>query len=764
MSEYAGQLTHVEAPLLPLGLIPLVLLLGAGLAALLAPRRVGTRRALPSLVALGATLLALVFSLANAARLVSLTSERRHLHDVAWNLLRIGSLDASLAFSLDALSALLLVTTLVIGALVQAHAARTLAEDTEHARVAASSSLLLGALALLLLGDNFAVALFGWEGTALATYLLVGARYRDPSRVSAGTRAFLLGHAGDVGILAGVALLFWGLGGAWLDEGRFLSDYRPRFVAVHAEGKLPVAEDDDEEEEREEARARAARDPGAIASRAAKKGQLTFTSFPGARVYLGVVDLAQLAQSPPAFGTSPFVRKEINAGPAKIVIVPGDGATVGGEGSEVALIEHVDVGEGEEVVIVPLGPSLTFREIDDQLALRDAAGKAVLRDALGAKGGWGEMGLVTLACLLLFAGIAARGAQLPLFGWLPEAAVSTPLPVAALVPVGAIVASVYLLCRLDALFAISPTARTVVAIAGALGALLAAAFGAFQRDLGKALACVAMSGIGLGFVVTSAGARGAATLQAAALAASVSALLLVASSIAAGLRATGIDEDDARDLRVLGGIGRVLPRAARAFGVAALAVVAAAGLGLASAAASKSGASMSVLAASAVAAVGTAFLLFRCESLAFAGAPSRKEIGKKVKEPAGVVTHIPLVLALGALALALALGLTGDISEGWLFAALVLGGAIAVRAFTRGRYGDKRAATWLADEEKIPGAKLGRGGGGRRVSESLVEIATAIARSAAWLAERLDDLLLDGPARLLARKPAAPPSPPEASP
>jgi hypothetical protein len=206
----------------------------------------------------------------------------------------------------------------------------------------------------------------------------------------------------------------------------------------------------------------------------------------------------------------------------------------------------------------------------------------------------------------------------------------------------------------------------------------------------------------------------------------------------------------------------VLPGAARAFGVAALAVMATQALGLASAAA-KTSASMIVLGASVVGAVGTTFILARSASLAFAGTPSRKEIGKKVKEPRGVVARIPLVLALGALVMALGLGFAGDISDGWLFGALVLGGALAVRAFARGRYGDKRAATWLADEEKIPGAKLGRAEGGRRVSEGTVEIATAIARGAAWIADRLDELLLDGPARLFARKPAAPPSPPEAS-
>jgi len=762
MSELAGQLTHVDAPLTPLGLIPLALLLGAAASALLVPKRPGARRAIATSASIGSTLLALVFAVANVAHLASLTPDRRYLHDVAWSLLRIGSLDASLAFSLDSLSALLLVTTLVTGALVQAHAARALSDDTAYARLAASSSLLLGALSLLLLGDNFAVALFGWEGSALATYLLIGARYQDPPRVSAGTRAFVLGRAGDVGIFAAVALLFWGLGGAWLDEGRYLSDYRPRFVAVHGEGRLPIEEEEDEEE-REEARERAARDPSAIARRAARRGQLTFTSFPGARVYLGVADLGQLAQSPPAFGTSPFVRKEIPAGVHAIVIVPGDGATVGGDGNEAAMVEHVAVDEGEEVVIVPLGPTISFREITDQLTLRDAGGRPIVKDALLAKEGWGSMGLVTLACLLLFAGIAAKGAQLPLFAWLPEAASAAPAPAAAFVHLGTVVSSVYFLARLDPIFAMSPTARSVVSIAGALGALLAALLGALQRDLGKAIACAAMSGIGLGFVVASAGAAGAATVHAGAVAVAMSALFLVASSIAAGLRAAGIDEDDARDLRLLRGIGRVLPGAAQGFQVAALAVVATESLVLASAAA-KGGASMLVLAASLVAAVLVAFILFRCEALAFAGTPVRKEIGKKVKEPSGVLARIPTVLALGALGLAIVLGLSGDVSEGWLFAALALGGAIFVRGLARRRYGEKRAATWLEDEEKIPGAKLVRGQGARRISEGFVEGATAIARGAAWLADRLDDLLLDGPARMLARKPARPASPPEASP
>ncbi|UQA60948.1 proton-conducting transporter membrane subunit [Polyangium aurulentum] len=761
MSELAGQLTHVDAPLTPLGLIPLALLLGAAASALLVPKRPGARRALATSASVGSTLLALVLAIANVARLVSLTPERRYLHDVGWSFLRIGSLDASLAFSLDSLSALLVVTALVTGALVQAHAARVLSDDAAYARLAASSSLLLGALSLLLLGDNFVVALFGWEGAALATYLLIGARYQDPARVSAGTRAFVLGRAGDVGIFAGVALLFWGMGGAWLDEGRYLSDYRPRFVAVHGEGRLPVEEEEDEEE-REEARERAARDPSAIARRAARRGQLTFTSFPGARVYLGVADLAQLAQSPPAFGTAPFVRKEIPAGVHAIVIVPGDGATVGGDGNEAAMVEHVVVDEGEEVVIVPLGPTISFREITDQLTLRDAGGRPILKDALLAKEGWGAMGLVTLACLLLFAGIAAKGAQLPLFAWLPEAASAAPAPAAALVHLGTVVASVYFLARLDALFSMSPTARAVVCIAGAVGAVLASLLGALQRDLGKAIACVAMSGIGLGFVVASAGAAGAAAVHAGAVAVASSALFLVVSSVAAGLRAAGIDEDDARDLRLLRGIGRVLPGAAQGFQLAALAVVATESLVLASAAA-KGGASVIVLAACLVAAVLVAFILFRCEALAFAGAPSRKEISKKVKEPSGVLARIPTVLALGALALAIVLGMSGDVSEGWLFAALALGGAIFVRGLARRRYGEKRAATWIEDEEKIPGAKLVRGEGGRRISEGLVEGATAIARGAAWLADRLDDLLLDGPARLLARKPAAPPSPPEAS-
>ena len=88
---------------------------------------------------------------------------------------------------------------------------------------------------LLVLGDNFIVMFFGWEGVGLCSYLLIGFWYKDYKKATAGMKAFVVNRVGDWGFICGLALLFWGVGGAWVDQGRYLSDYRARFVAAQPE-------------------------------------------------------------------------------------------------------------------------------------------------------------------------------------------------------------------------------------------------------------------------------------------------------------------------------------------------------------------------------------------------------------------------------------------------------------------------------------------------------------------------------------------------
>src|SRR5262249_3397293 len=158
-----------------------------------------------------------------------------------------------------------------------------------------------------------------------------------------GMKAFVVNRVGDWGFICGLSLLLWGMGGAWLDQGRYLSDYRARFIAVQAEalahgehGEHEAAGAEDKkaaahEAEDEHEKPAGKRDVREIAQRG--KGQLTFTAYPGARVYLGVADRSQLAGHD-VFGISPFIRKDIDAGLQNITVVPGGGATVGDDGFE----------------------------------------------------------------------------------------------------------------------------------------------------------------------------------------------------------------------------------------------------------------------------------------------------------------------------------------------------------------------------------------------------------------------------------------------
>jgi NADH-quinone oxidoreductase subunit L len=498
MSAQAGPLTPVEAPLVPLGSIPLALFVGAVVILLVGPR-LGRRRA--AAVGLGSTVLGLAFALADVARLASFEPARRYLGDVVTGLVRIGSFETNLGFALDPLAAVVLVVTLVVVALVQAHFVwRSEADGEAGTRIVGAGALLGCGASVAVLAADAVVMLFGWAIVMVATSLLVGLGRRARVPAMAGVRPLLAGSVGDAGLVCGFALLFWGLGGAWLDADRYLSDYRARFVAVHAEGRIPVEalEADQDDEPRGE------RDPRAISARAGKRGKLTFTSHPGARVYVGIADRAQLAQGPEPFGISPFVRRDIGAGTHAIVIEPGGGATIGGDGNENALIERVVIPEGEEVRIAPIGPTVTFREIVDQLVLRDESGRPWLRQALLAKKGAGSIGLVTLACLLLFFGVAVKSSAL--FPWLAEATEVAAWPASALVQSVALSLGVYLLVRLDVLFVMSPAASSVVMVAGAASAALALALCVLQRRASKALAYGSLVVLGLAFVAFGSGA------------------------------------------------------------------------------------------------------------------------------------------------------------------------------------------------------------------------------------------------------------------
>jgi len=117
--------------------------------------------------------------------------------------------------------------------------------------------------------------------------------------------------------------------------------------------------------------------------------------------------------------------------------------------------------------------------------------------------------IATVTCLLLFVGATGKSAQIPLYVWLPDA-MAGPTPVSALIHAATMVtAGVYMVARMNFLYALTPTAMAIVATVGALTAIFAATIGFAQRDIKKVLAYSTVSQLGYMFMAVGVGAYAA---------------------------------------------------------------------------------------------------------------------------------------------------------------------------------------------------------------------------------------------------------------
>src|SRR5690554_2174414 len=117
-----------------------------------------------------------------------------------------------------------------------------------------------------------------------------------------------------------------------------------------------------------------------------------------------------------------------------------------------------------------------------------------------------SIGLLSIATLGLFIGATGKSAQLPLFTWLPDA-MAGPTPVSALIHAATMVtAGIFMITRLNFLFELTPAVLNVIAIIGALTALVAACIALVQNDIKKVLAYSTVSQLGLMFLALGLGA------------------------------------------------------------------------------------------------------------------------------------------------------------------------------------------------------------------------------------------------------------------
>lgn len=118
--------------------------------------------------------------------------------------LHVGSFHIDFAFQIDQLSAMMMLIITGIGFLIHIYSIGYMHEDAGFHKFFAYLNLFIFSMLLLVMGENYILMFFGWEGVGLCSYLLIGFWYQNKEYGKAARKAFIMNRIGDLGLLLGI--------------------------------------------------------------------------------------------------------------------------------------------------------------------------------------------------------------------------------------------------------------------------------------------------------------------------------------------------------------------------------------------------------------------------------------------------------------------------------------------------------------------------------------------------------------------------------
>ncbi|BCJ72088.1 NADH-quinone oxidoreductase subunit L [Catellatospora sp. IY07-71] len=129
-----------------------------------------------------------------------------------YSFIPVGNLQVDFGLLFDPLAACFVLLITGVGFLIHVYATGYMAHDEGRRRFFGYFNLFIAAMLLLVLGNNFVMLYFGWEGVGLASYLLISFWYGRPSAATAGKKAFIMNRVGDAGLVIAIFLMFFQFG------------------------------------------------------------------------------------------------------------------------------------------------------------------------------------------------------------------------------------------------------------------------------------------------------------------------------------------------------------------------------------------------------------------------------------------------------------------------------------------------------------------------------------------------------------------------
>ncbi|MFN0214373.1 MAG: NADH-quinone oxidoreductase subunit L [Saprospiraceae bacterium] len=125
-----------------------------------------------------------------------------------YNFFTVGNLSADFGFLVDQLSVWMMLIVTGVGFLIHVYSIGYMHDDDGFWKFFAYLNLFIFSMLLLVMGDNFLMLFFGWEGVGLCSYLLIGFWYTNKEYGKAARKAFIMNRIGDLGLLIGMFMIF----------------------------------------------------------------------------------------------------------------------------------------------------------------------------------------------------------------------------------------------------------------------------------------------------------------------------------------------------------------------------------------------------------------------------------------------------------------------------------------------------------------------------------------------------------------------------
>lgn len=199
---------HLVVTLIPL--LPLIgfIINGIGF------RRIS--KSLAGIIGTAAVLGSFLLSLYTFSYFLSTNSQPFTVTAFQW--LSVGDFSIAFSFLIDQLSLLMLMVVTGVGTLIHLYSMGYMHHDEGFGKFFAFLNLFVFSMLLLVMGSNYVIMFFGWEGVGLCSYLLIGFWNKNKNYGNAARKAFIMNRIGDLGFLLGIFLIITHFGSVEYNE------------------------------------------------------------------------------------------------------------------------------------------------------------------------------------------------------------------------------------------------------------------------------------------------------------------------------------------------------------------------------------------------------------------------------------------------------------------------------------------------------------------------------------------------------------------